>query len=243
MTKYHAVRDELLDRLDSMAAGEPMPAERDLALALGVSRMTLRRATDELVASGLLRRRPGSGVFAVGPKLDTALSATSFTEDMRGRGLRPSSTVLDFDRRAAGARIGRRLDVSPDAIVVHVTRLRLADDEPMSIEVLYVPETVTPDLAAADLQDSSFYDVLRTRYDVTIVRGVQTIEPTVTDEEESRELDVPLHSPALLFERTSWNAGGEVVEFVRSIYRGDRYQIRTELSVPQADSSDLTRRR
>ncbi|MDN5895761.1 MAG: GntR family transcriptional regulator [Nocardioides sp.] len=243
MTKYHAIRDQLLDRLDTMAAGEPLPAERDLVRELGVSRMTLRRATDELVASGLVRRRPGVGVFAIGPKLDTTLSATSFTEDMRARGLRPGSVILDFVRRAAGARIGRRLEVSPTAEVVHVTRLRLADDEPMSIEALYVPEMTVPGLSVADLENASFYELLRTRYDVTIARGVQTIEPTVTDDEESRELGVPVHSPALLFERTSWNAEGSVTEFVRSIYRGDRYQIRTELSLQQSDSAASRARR
>ncbi len=232
MTKYLTVRDALLDRLDTMAPGEPLPPERDLVRELGISRTTLRRATDELVASGSVRRRPGAGVFAIGPKLDTALAAISFTEDMRARGLRPGSAILAFDRRPAGARIGRRLGVSPAADVVHVTRLRLADDEPMSIETLYIPEATVPGLTADDLENASYYELLRTRYDLTIARGVQTIEPTVTDEEESRELGVPLHSPALLFERTSWCAEGTVVEFVRSIYRGDRYQIRTELSVP-----------
>ncbi len=232
MTKYHAVRDELLDRLDTMSAGEQLPPERDLVRELGVSRMTLRRATDELVASGVVRRRPGAGVFAVGPKLDTALSATSFTEDMRARGLRPGSAILAFERRPAGARIGRRLEVSPEDDIVRVSRLRLADDEPMSIETLYIPEAIVPGLSSEDLENASYYEVLRSRYDVTIARGVQTIEPTVTDEEESGELGVPLHSPALLFERTSWTAAGTAVEFVRSIYRGDRYQIRTELSVP-----------
>ncbi|WP_255396095.1 GntR family transcriptional regulator [Kocuria sp. CNJ-770] len=233
VTKYHMIRDHLLDRLDSMAAGEQLPTERDLAQELGVSRMTLRRATDELVAGGLVRRRPGAGVFAVGPKLDTALAATSFTQDMLSRGLRPGSRMLAFERRAAGARIGRRLEVSPSADVVHATRLRLADEEPMSIETLYVPESVVPGLTVDDLEDASYYELLRLRYGVVIARGVQTIQPTVTDEEESRELGVPLHSPALLFERTSWAADGTVVEFVRSIYRGDRYQIRTELTVPR----------
>ncbi|MFC6285803.1 GntR family transcriptional regulator [Nocardioides sp. GCM10027113] len=232
MTKYHEVRDQLLDRLDDMAAGEQLAPERDLAAELGVSRMTLRRATDELVAAGLVRRRPGAGVFAVGPKLDSPLAATSFTEDMRARGMRPGSRVLAMATRPAGARVARRLEVSPTADVLNVIRLRLADDEPMSIESLYTPSSLVPGLGRADLEGGSYYELLRTRYGVEIARGVQTIEPTVTDEEESRELGVPLHSPALLFERTSWSADGTVVEFVRSVYRGDRYQIRTELAVP-----------
>jgi GntR family transcriptional regulator len=182
-------------------------------------------------------------VFAIGPKLDTALAATSFTDDMRARGLRPGSRVLSFETRPAGARVGRRLAISPTVDVVHVARLRLADDEPMSIEELYTPSAIVPELEAADLENASFYDLLLIRYGVEIARGVQTIEPTVTDEEESRELGVPLHSPALLFERTSWSAEGQVVEFVRSVYRGDRYQIRTELAVPKRSSSRAGGRR
>lgn len=238
MTKYHAVREQLLDRLDQMAAGEQLPPERELASCLGVSRMTLRRAIDDLVARGAVRRRHGAGVFALQPKLDPGLVATSFTSDMRARGLRPGARTLAFERSPAGTRIGSRLEVSPTADVVRVTRLRLADDEPMAIEQLHVPDALVPGLTDADLEHASFYDLLRTRYDVTIARGVQTIEPTVLDDDESSALDVPEHSPALQFERTSWGTLGRdgtdtgIVEFVRSVYRGDRYQIRTELSAP-----------
>ena len=236
VTKYHGVREQLLDRLEMMAAGEQLPPERELSQSLGVSRMTLRRAIDDLVGRGAVRRRPGSGVFALGPKLDPGLVATSFTADMRARGLRPGGRTLAFERRSAGARVGHRLQISPTARVVRVTRLRLADGEPMAIEELHVPDALVPGLDAADLQDASFYDLLRSRYGVRVVRGVQTIEPTVLDEDEAQALDVPVHSPALQFERTSWGAhdgeGVGVVEYVRSVYRGDRYQIRTELTVP-----------
>lgn len=232
VTKYYAVRDQLLELLETIGAGEQLPSERELAQELGVSRMTLRRATDELAAQGVVRRRPGAGVFAVGPKLDTALAATSFSDDMRSRGLRPGARILSFTTGPAGARLGSRLRISPVDDVVTVTRLRLADEEPMSIEVLSTSAALVPGLVADDLEDASFYDLLRDRYGVRIADGVQTIEPTVTDEEESRRLGVPVHSPALLFERTTRAPGGQIVEFVRSVYRGDRYKIRTELAVP-----------
>lgn len=232
MTKYHAVRDQLLDRLDDMAPGEQLAPERELAASLGVSRMTLRRALDELVAAGLVRRRRGAGVFAIGPKVSPRLAVTSFTEDMRSRGLVPSSRTLAFEVRPAGARVGRHLNLSPDEPVVVVSRLRLADGEPMSIEVLHAPESLVPHLAAADLEAGSFYELLAARYGIELAGGTQTIEPTVTDERESAELGVPVHSPALLFQRTSHDDRGRVVEFVRSIYRGDRYQIQTELAAP-----------
>lgn len=239
MTKYHRVRDQLLDRLDEMRAGEQFPPERDLAQELGVSRMTLRRAIDELVTHGAVRRRRGSGVFALGPKLDQSLMASSFTEDMRSRGLRPGSRPLAFEVAPVGARIGRHLRIPEADGVAKITRLRLADDEPIALEELNVPHRLIPDLRAADLEDSSFYELLRKRCGIVVARSVQTIEPTFLNAREARDLGAPVHSPAFLFERTSWSADDVPVEFVCSIYRGDRYKIRTELAVPAIPAGEL----
>ena len=89
---------------------------------------------------------------------------------------------------------------------------------------------LVPGLTRELLEDASFYELLEQRYGVVIESGMQSIEPTVTNEEESELLGVPLHSPAFLFERTSRTAEGETVEFVRSLYRGDRYRLVAELS-------------
>ena len=227
--KYLHIRDQLLEQLETMAPGEPLPPERELATQFGVSRMTLRRALGELVAAGRAVRRQGAGVFATGPKVAQSLAATSFSVEMRRRGLEPGARTLGSSVVPAGARLGQRLEVSPGADVLRVERLRLADRSPMAIEVLHVPTDVVPGLAGKDLVDRSFYEVLAERFDVRIAGGVQTIEPTVTDAEESEVLEVPLHSPALLFERVSRDQGGRVVEFVRSVYRGDRYRIETTI--------------
>ena len=101
----------------------------------------------------------------------------------------------------------------------------------MAIELLHVPESLFPGLSARDLEESGFYDLLLTRYGIEIVGGTQTVEPTVTDEDESSGLGVPLHSPALKFERITRSATGEIVEFTSSIYRGDRYRLVSELGV------------
>jgi GntR family transcriptional regulator len=111
--------------------------------------------------------------------------------------------------------------------------LRLADGETMAIETLHLPKALVPGLEAKDL-GGSFYDLYRDRYGIRIASGTQSIEPTVTNEEESASLDVPLHSPAFLFERTSRDDRGATVEFVQSVYRGDRYRLVTELSRPLA---------
>jgi len=140
------------------------------------------------------------------------------------------SRTIELKEIHAGAAVGRALMVSPDARVVLIRRLRLADGEPMALETLHVPAALVPGLTREALENASFYELLEKQYEVVIESGVQSIEPTVTNEEESELLGVPLHSPAFLFERTSRTAEGQTVEFVRSLYRGDRYRLVAELS-------------
>jgi len=228
-SKQALVRDEILGMLDELTVGDALPSERRLATDLGVSRPTLRAVIDELVREGLLLRRHGSGTYVAEPKIALPLTMTSFSEDMARRGMRPSSRVVSFETTSAGAKLGQRLHLSPVEEVWVITRLRLADDETMAIEWLHAPRRFLPDLRREDLAQQSFYELLRERRGIVIARGTQTIEPTVTSQEEADLLGVPVHSPAFLFERTTEGEGGEVVEFVRSVYRGDRYRLVTEL--------------
>jgi len=230
MTKQSQARDRVLDLIEQIGVGESIPSERQLSVDLGVSRLTVRAALDELVREGYLERRRGSGTFVREPKIAQELTMTSFSEDMRRRGMRPASRTLSVVTTTAGARLGRFLNVSPSERIVVAQRLRLADGETMAIEELHVPETLVPGLTARDLEKQSFYELLEQRYGIVIAGGIQTIEPTVTNEDESEALGVPLHSPAFLFERTTRADSGRIVEFVRSIYRGDRYRLVTELN-------------
>ena len=229
-TKQSQTRDRVVDLIERLGVGSAIPSERQLSSDLGVSRLTVRAALDELVRDGMLVRRRGAGTFVREPKIAQELTMTSFSEDMRRRGMRPGSRTLSLTTTLAGAYLGRCLHVSPSERIVVATRLRMADNVTMAIETLHVPETHVPDLTARDLEEVSFYELLADRYGIELASGVQTIEPTVTNEEESAALGVPLHSPAFQFERTSRAASGEIVEFVRSIYRGDRYKLVSELS-------------
>jgi GntR family transcriptional regulator len=230
VTKQAETRGRVLDLIERLEVGEAIPSERQLSADLGVSRLTVRAALDELVREGHLLRRRGAGTFVSEPKIAQELTMTSFTEDMRRRGMVPASRTLELRTAPAGAWLGRTLHVSPSEPIVVIKRLRLADNETMAIETLHVRATLVPGLSAEDLEDHSFYELLTERYGLDIVGGLQTIESTVTNEEESDVLGVPLHSPALLFERTTRSRAAEVVEYVRSIYRGDRYRLVTELS-------------
>ena len=229
-TKQSQTRDRVVDLIEQLGVGNAIPSERQLSVDLGVSRLTVRAALDELVRAGLLDRKRGSGTFIREPKIAQELTMTSFSEEMRRRGMRPASRTLSLTTTLAGAYLGRCLHVSPSEPIVVAKRLRLADGESMAIETLHVTEARVPELTPKDLEEGSFYELLSSRYGIEIVGGIQTIEPTVTNEEESEALEVPLHSPAFLFERTTRSQTGEIVEFVRSIYRGDRYRLVTELN-------------
>jgi len=228
--KQEEARERVLDLIESLAVGEAIPSERRLSTDLGMARLTVRAAIDQLVRDGHLVRRHGSGTFVTQPKIAQQLTLTSFSEDMRRRGMTPSSRTLELTVSPAGARLSSRLQVPPEDLVTRVRRLRYADGETMAIETLYVPRRLVPELTREDLENRSFYQLLEERYEIIIASGVQYIEPTVTDEEESALLGVPVHSPAFLFERTTRDESGQVIELVRSIYRGDRYRLITELT-------------
>ncbi len=233
MTKQSETRDLVLDLIEQLDVGEAIPSERQLSADFGVSRLTLRAALDDLAREGYVVRRRGAGTFVGEPKIAQELTMTSFTDDMRRRGMRPSSKTLELRVTPAGARLGRLLHVSPSEPVVVASRLRLADGESMAIETVHVRERHVPGLTARDLEATSFYELLQNRYGIVVGNGFQRIEATVTNEEESAALGVPLHSPAFLFERTTRADNGTVIEFVRSVYRGDRYVLATSLT-PQS---------
>ena len=233
VTKQTETRDRVLDLIERLSIGDSIPSERRLSTDFGVSRLTVRAALDELVREGYLVRRRGSGTFVSEPKIAQELTMTSFTDDMLRLGMRPSSRTLDLRVTPAGARLGRFLNVSPSEPIVVAQRLRLADGESMAIETLHVPAGLVPGLTARDLDTHSFYELLQDRYGIVVGNGFQRIEATVTNEEESSALGVPLHAPAFLFERTTRADDGTVVEFVRSVYRGDRYVLATSLT-PQS---------
>ncbi len=104
----------------------------------------MRAALDELVREGYLVRRRGAGTFVAEPKVAKGIDINSFSDDMRARGMTPASRTLDLAIVPAGARLGRILHVSPAEPVVAVKRLRLADGEPMAIELLHVRQSLVP---------------------------------------------------------------------------------------------------
>src|SRR5207253_3398597 len=117
MTKQEQIRQRVAGLISELGVGAAIPSERRLSTELGVSRLTVRAALDELVREGQLVRRHGSGTFVSEPKIAQQLTLTSFSDDMRRRGMVPGSRTIDLETVHAGARLGRALHVSPNAPV------------------------------------------------------------------------------------------------------------------------------
>ena len=167
---------------------------------------------------GYLVRRRGAGTFVSEPKIAQELTMTSFTEDMRQRGMQPASRTLELRTVPAGARLGRILHVSPSEPIVVATRLRLADRETMAIETLHVRQSLVPDLSAMISRSIRSTSCFRTGTGSKSSRACRPSSPPLP-EKTSRRPGVPLHSPAFVFERVTRSQSDEIVEYVRSVPR------------------------
>jgi GntR family transcriptional regulator len=227
-SKLRAVRTQILALVSAGAEGDRLPPERELSAVCGVSRMTLRRALDELAAEGRIVRRQGRGTFVARPRMVRQLSMKSFTEEMRQLGRAPSSRVLDFRRLRANGLQARQLRLPVGDPIVRFTRLRLADGEPIGVETTCVAADLVPGLKEPDL-DGSWYELLARRYSVHILRGQSMIEPAVLGDREGRTLETAVGSPAFRIQTSTFAASGRVIDFEVDIYRGDRYSLTADL--------------
>jgi GntR family transcriptional regulator len=234
------VRERIIGLLENLNVGDPIPPERVLAEDCDVSRLTVRRAVDDLVNDGYLTRRQGSGTYVARPTITQSPSASSFSLGMRQRGLTPATRVLGVEHREAGARLSWRLRIAPSDDVLVIRRLRLADDEPVAVATSHLAASQVPDFPTDELERRSLYEVLRERYGISVSSGTQTVEPTVTSPAETEALQVPPYAPAFLFRTTTRTAEGVVVEFTRTVFRGDRYMISAELDIAATPHEDIS---
>ena len=207
-----------------------LPSERELAEEFGISRMTVRQTLSELAHQGLVYAIVGKGTYVAEPKIDQNLQLlTSFTEDMRNRGLRASSRLLRADLIPASPKLADILHIQHRAEVVKLERLRLADNIPLCLETPHLPHHLCPDILQHDLESRSLYAILRNEYGLKLGEASQTIEAALANEREIELLHLHAPSPVLLIERKTLLDGGHVIEYVKSAYRGDRYKFYTTL--------------
>ncbi len=232
--KYYRLKHELQQDMARLAPGTAIPTERELSVRFQVSRTTVRQALQELVVDGLLQRFQGRGSFVAPPKVTQTLQLTSYTEDIAATGRRPTSRLLEAAVVRPNAHVAVRLDLGPNTLVQRVERLRLADDEPMAVEAVYLDAQRFPGIGKAIERGSSLYQLLHEKYGVSLVRAEETIETVLASPAEASLLETGTGLPLLLLTRTSWDDQERPVEYVRSLYRGDRYRFVAHLMRPAA---------
>jgi GntR family transcriptional regulator len=225
---YDILRDELAAGM--WRPGDRMPSETELIEQYGVSRITVRQALDMLVKDGWIYRRRGQGTFAARPTIEQGLTRIiSFTEDMQQRGLTPGTNVLASRLEAATDSIAVWLNISPGSELAVLERLRLADGEPMSLEISHLVHRLCPGILEGDYAQTPLHEALRDRADIRLVRANQSIRAIAATKELAEILSVPSRSPLFYIQRVSYSQFGLPVEYLQIYHRGDRYVLYNEL--------------
>jgi GntR family transcriptional regulator len=225
----HVQLREILENAarDDLAPHASIGSERELMVRHGVSRATVREAVGQLVSDGVLYRVHGKGTFVAPARVESQLHLASFTEEMRRRGLEPTTTVLEVAVVSPPRRARVALGLEATDRVWCLERLRIAAGEPMALERGWYPERMLPGLDRHDLS-ASLYTLLARTYDLVIDSGHQSVWAQSADAHQAGLLGVPVGAPLLAFRRTS-SAGRTAVEHNLSWYRGDRYQVHMSL--------------
>jgi GntR family transcriptional regulator len=223
LTKSEHLRRHVLQLIDaSLHPHDKLPTERELAEDFSLSRLTVRQVLARLESEGRVYREQGSGTFVSEPRIAKSLELTSFSEDMRSRGLAPGSREVIVSREPAGAEVAFALEISPRTEVLHFHRIRTADNSPMCIEDSYIPSDLAPGLLESTV-DGSLYEVLEGRFHLRLDRAEQTIRATVLDLKDAEQLESVEFGPAFDVHRVAFDARGRRIEYASSLYRGDRY--------------------
>lgn len=231
---------QLRDLLAELAVTElgpdvAIPSERELMTTYAVSRATVRRAIEGLISDGLLHRIHGKGTFVSRPRVESRLHLASFSQDMRRRGLTPSTRLLGIEAERPTREVAEALGTGPGGQTWRLERVRLADGQPIALECGWYPTALFPDLDRHDL-GGSLYALFADEYGLGIDSAEQTLWGESADAATGRRLAAPVHTPLLVFRRIS-AAAGTPLEYVVSRYRGDRYQLHMSLGREPAGST------
>src|SRR5579871_3050440 len=214
--------------------GDLIPSERELSEKYGISRMTARQAITDLVNEGLFYREQGKGTFVSQRKITQQLiHLTGFTEDIRARGQQPGTKVLSAEMRPADEATAEKLRISPGTMVFRLQRLRLADGEPLAIELSQISFKECERLLDEDLEHQSLYRVLESKYGIILMEADQELEAGLPGNEEVQLLKIAPTSPVLYTRRTTYTERNQPVEYAQSVYCGNKYTFYTHMKREQ----------
>ncbi|HEX7022070.1 MAG TPA: GntR family transcriptional regulator [Trueperaceae bacterium] len=233
---YLQLRDSLTRAIETgqIPPGEALPSERDLAKNLRLSRMTVRRAFEELVAESMVERRQGSGTYVLPKRLEQVVDRLlGFTEEARSLGFSAQSQLLEALLVPADPQVAEALEVAPQQEVMRITRLRTADGLPLAIQISHLPPRLSgislPELARL----GSLYATLKRAYGIEPYRARQVVSARTPTKPEREALAIGKDTPVLALVRTTYDTEGCAFEYVRSAYRSDKYQLALDLRAQQ----------
>lgn len=213
-----------------LAPGQALPPERELAEGLSLARVTVRNAYKLLLESGGIEVRRGSGTFVANRPVhieQPLWDLSSFSQDMKLRGMVPGATVLGSNFRTPSSEEALLFGVGRQDMMLALDRLRLADGMLVAVERAVVPRQL---IGGEPIGEGSLYDALA-RHGHRPVRAMQKLTAMIFEPLEAELLGVQPGAACLLIERVSRSADNKVVEHTRSHYRGDIYDFVAELTI------------
>jgi GntR family transcriptional regulator len=233
--QYRQIEQVLRQRIATLRPGERLPSDTDLCLEFGVSRMTARNAMHRLAEDGLIRREPGRGSFVANPPAHRRTNRLmTFTQEMRRAGRVPSSRVLIRVIRPSSPTEATSLAIPVRQPVVHLRRLRLADDQPIALESAVLIAACADAVMTADLSTGSLHETLG-RAGVVLSRGTGTIAAAAATAEEARLLGIRTGDPLLVERRVIFDTLGRAIEVTVSAYPANRYALQVQFEVDGQD--------
>jgi GntR family transcriptional regulator len=220
---------EIADR--SVKPGDRLPTEDHLMARFGVSRITVRRAIQNLISRGLVEIQRGRGTFVAPPKITQELTELSgFVEDMQAIGRKATTRVIGKTTVAASETVARQLALPKGSRVVRIQRVRLGDGVPLSFDETYLPSGIGRKIITNNLALEPIFSLLERKYNIPLVEAEYKMEAVAADPTIAAALCIQPGSPMFLIERTSYSTGARPVDYEKLYYRGDFIRFVTRLA-------------
>jgi GntR family transcriptional regulator len=225
-------KQTLLERFENneFPLGCPIPAEIDLARDYQISRATVRRAMQEMEHDGYIHRISGKGTFVLRTRVKRGLTRmSSFTEDMRERGQKVTSRLLDSGLKLPPAYISEQFHAQADEPLLYIYRLRLADDLPIVLSISYINLPADLSISEEELRACISLWSLLERKGLRPIESDKIIEAVLANEERAALLDVPVGSALLQVEGMAYTINHIPVEYSQIVSSGERYKYSVHL--------------